>query len=77
MQLHARAINTPYQEYPLEVDSGTKIPCCTEGSNLRQQRGGLTLYLLSYIPTLTFISVSVYFVDFRLLFFVVVLLLCF
>ena len=35
----------------LKVDSGRKIPCRTEESNLPQRRAGPTLYQLSYIPT--------------------------
>ena len=37
-------------ESALKVDSGRKIPCRTGESNLRQRRGGPTLYQLSYIP---------------------------
>ena len=38
------------QESALKVDSGRKISHCTGESNLPQQRAGLTLYQLSYIP---------------------------
>ena len=38
------------RESALKVDSGRKIPCCTEESNLRRQRAGPMLYQLSYFP---------------------------
>ena len=37
-------------ESALKVDSGRKIPCRTGESNLRQRRGGPTLYQLCHIP---------------------------
>ena len=39
------------RESALKVDSGRKIPCRTEESNLRQRCAGPTFYQLSYIPT--------------------------
>ena len=40
------------EEFELKVDSGSKIPCLTGESNLRQRRAHTMLYQLSYIPTL-------------------------
>ena len=52
--IHARDCTRGYTdtvgESALKVDSGRKIPCRTGESNLRQRRGGPTLYQLSYIP---------------------------
>ena len=39
------------RESAQKVDSGRKIPCRTEESNLRQRRAGPMLYQLSYVPT--------------------------
>ena len=49
MRLHTFLTDT-VRESALKVDSGRKIPCRTEESNLPQQRAGPTLYQLSYIP---------------------------
>ena len=46
---HGGSMNT-MREHALKVDSGRKIPCLTEESNLRRRRAGSTLYQLSYIP---------------------------
>ena len=47
----ARGCTDTERESALKVDSGRKIPCRTEESNLPQRRAGPTLYQLSYIPT--------------------------
>ena len=39
------------RESVLKVDSGRKIPCRTEESNLHRRCAGPMLYQLSYIPT--------------------------
>ena len=54
MLMHAiahKGVWTHVRESALEVDSGTKILCCTRESNLSQQHAGLTLCQLSNIPT--------------------------
>ena len=46
------------RESALKVDSGRKIPCRTEQSNLPQRRAGPALYQLSYTPVPMAISAS-------------------
>ena len=50
MRLHTGGCTDTVRDSALKVDSGRKIPCCTEESNLPQRRAGPTIYQLSCIP---------------------------
>ena len=59
MLMHAHGgVRTHVTECALKVDPRRKMPCRTGESNLRQRRAGLTLYHLSYIPTLVGLSMK-------------------
>ena len=54
MLIHATAhggVRTKVTESALNFVSGSKIPCRTGESNLRQRRDNLMIYQLNYIPT--------------------------
>ena len=58
--MHATAHGSVRTPYALKVDSGRKIPCRIEESNLRQRCASPMLYQLSYIPAPLFITIIYY-----------------
>ena len=58
--IHATAHGSVRTPYALKVDSGRKIPCRIEESNLRQRCASPMLCQLSYIPAPLFITIMYY-----------------